>query len=170
LTVSVGPDRVAGTRPTAQDLTGVGLVILAAVGWSIENTLSTPLSRRYALKPFLAVKLVGGATVIAAASLAFTGGVLPPRDVWAPVLYNGTVGIVAAVFCFFFALRTVGATRTVVLFSSAGLWGALGGWLLLNEALTAAHVAGGALMILGVAWLANLAPGGATPKHTPPGP
>ena len=53
------------------------------------------------------------------------------------------------------ALRAAGATRSIVLFSTAGLWGALLGRVALGESLTWPHLAGAALMLGGVVALAR---------------
>lgn len=163
VTVAVGPDLARGMRPDLTNLAGAGLVSIASFSWSLDTTFSTPLTQRYPLRPLLGVKVLVGAVGLGAAAMLTGGfGTLGP-DVAPHILYNATIGTLGSVLLLLAGFRAVGATRTIVLFATAGFWGALTSWSLLGEALTWPHLVGGLLMLGGVVALSRTAAGRAEP-------
>lgn len=148
--VAIGPDLARGETPDLGALAGPGLVALAALAWSVDSTLNTRLLARYEARPLLAAKIAAGALALPLVAFAIDGVAWPALRVWPYVAFVAVSGVALSMVCFFGALRRVGATRTIVLFSTAGLWGALAARVALGEALTWPHVAGAALMMLGV--------------------
>lgn len=167
LAVALGPDLAHGALPSAESLWGAALVAVAVLSWSVDSTLTTPLTRRYALRPLTGAKISVGAlglTLLAAGA----GNAVPDRAVWPHVAFTAVLGIGASILCLYAAFRVVGATRSIVLFATAAFWGALLGRVFLGEALTWPHLAGGAVMLAGVVALSREAPH-ALPLTPPPG-
>lgn len=146
----------AGSATTAL---GAGLVVLAAMGWSLDNLASTHLSRRHDPAPLVALKgLLGGAGCLAL-FLALEPVPGPTLRNLGEVAFIGLVGITLSTLVFYRSLRLLGATRTTGVFIPAiALSGALAGWLLLREPVGWPHVASAALMVAGVALLSQAAP------------
>lgn len=150
LVVAVGPDVARGEAPELASLAGPALVALAALGWSVDSTISTRLLSRYPPTALLGIKALVGGIALPLLALAIEGNAAPPRAAWPHALIVAALGVVGSMAFFFGALTRVGATRTVVLFSTAGLWGAAAARVALGEALTWLHLAGAGLMMLGV--------------------
>lgn len=151
-----------GTARSGQStLVGAFLVLGAALGWAVDNILGTRLMGKYRPVHMLAVKGLGGGT-LAILALAVTGGsaAVPVADWWR-VLFVGGLGIGASAFCFYVALRTIGATRTSALcLPTSALAGALGGAVVLHESLGPVHLVAALLLATGVALVAwHPAPG-----------
>lgn len=142
---------LAGARGGETSLVGSALVLLAALGWGIDNTLSARLVGSYKPQQLVAVKgLVGGGTALVAAMLV--GDPLGvPLDAWRYVIYIGVLGVAASVYLFYQALGRIGATLTAGIFLPMGaVAGVLGGWILLDEALGPFHLVAALLALAGV--------------------
>jgi len=150
---------LAAGREGASSLLGAALVALAALGWGIDNTASTPLAARYDPRVLIAWKtLVGGTLVVLVALLLAGPPGGTPRD-WALAGLIGLVGVAASSVIFYVALRHLGAARTTVIFSTSALVGAALGHFLLAEPLTALHLAGAGASVLGVLLVTLRRPG-----------
>lgn len=136
---------------SATSIVGATLVSLAALGWGIDNTVSTKLVGTYRPHQLLAVKgLIGGATSLVAAASLGQDLSIPASEIW-HVVYIGALGVGASILLFYHALQRIGATLTSSLvLPTAALAGVLGGWLLLDERLMMVHAAAGALAFAGV--------------------
>lgn len=136
-------------------LVGVFLVLGAALGWAVDNILGTRLMGRYRAVHMLAMKGLPGGAMAIGLHVALGGSLaVAPADWWR-VLFIGGCGIGAAAFCFYVALRSIGATRTSALcLPTSALAGAVGGALVLGEALRPLHAAAALLLLAGVALVA----------------
>lgn len=140
--------RAAGGATTAW---GAALVALAALGWGVDNVVSTRLVAAYKPHHLLAVKgLIGGSAAFLAAILAGNSLAIPASEV-RTVAYIGILGVGASILLYYHALRRIGATLASGLFlPMTALAGVLGGWILLGEALTPVHAGAGALALGGI--------------------
>lgn len=125
------------------------LVVAACFAWGVDNNLTRKVSLADASWIAMVKGLVAGATNLA---LAFAlGASWPPLLV---VLGAGLVGFAsygASLALFIVGLRELGTARTGAYFSVAPFFGALLAIALLGEPVTAALLAAGALMAIGVA-------------------
>lgn len=139
-------------------LMGAALVLLAAVSWGVDNTISARLVGRYAPHQLLAIKgLAGGSAALVAAAMMGVSLALPPEEI-RYVAYIGILGVGGSILFFYHALRRVGATLTASLFIPAtALVGVLGGWAILHERLTLLHALAAALALAGVVLIARSA-------------
>ena len=164
IAVALGSARGEG----ASTLVGVFLVLGAALGWAVDNILGTRLMGRYRPVHMLAMKGLPGGAMAIALHLASGGGLGVAPDDWWRVLFIGGCGIGAAAFCFYVALRTIGATRTSALcLPTSALAGAMAGAIVLHEALRPLHAVAATLLMAGVTLVAL------RPSHGPaavPGP
>lgn len=147
------------------DLAGVGLVLLATVCWGVDNNVNAVLARRYDVRLLVAMRAgVGGGILVLAALVTGRSFDMPARA-WGLLVAIGLLGIGLSTMVYYLALRHVGPTRAVVVFSTAGIWGALAGFVVLGEDLGWHHAVAGALLLSGLTWLAK-----AGAKPPAPGP
>jgi len=164
--VPIGAAVASPAAPSGQGTTawGAALVALAAVGWAVDNTLSTKLVGSYTPMQVLAVKgLVGGLAALACATA--TGGLSShPSALGVGVaVAAGGVLLTGSLLCFYRALQSVGAARTSALnIPLTALASAAGGALVLGERPTWLHLVALLLAAAGVGLLAS-------PRaHSPP--
>lgn len=132
----------AGWQPTL-------LVALACLAWAIDNNLTRKVSLTDASWIAMVKGLAAGATNLALA-LAL-GATWPALPVVAAAAVVGFASYGASLALFVIGLRELGTARTGAYFSVAPFFGALLAILLLHEPVTAALLAAGALMAVGVA-------------------
>lgn len=136
------------------DLVGVLLVLGATLCWGVDNNVNAVLAHRYELRHLVAVRgVVGGALAVFVAALAGASFEAAASD-YAMLVGIGVLGLGLSTLVYYDALRHVGATRAVVVFSTSGLWGAVAALVVLREALGWHHAAAFALALVGFAWLA----------------
>lgn len=144
---------LGGTAESSTTWRGALFVGLAAVGWAVDNVLSTRLVGTYRPPQVLAVKgLVGGGLALAA---ALAWGVPAPGGFGLEVaVLVGGIGLAGSLLCFYRALQTIGAARTAAVnIPLTALAGGVGGVLLLQESFRLHHAAALALVVLGVVLL-----------------
>lgn len=140
----------------ARSLLGDGLVVLAALAWAVDNTLSTALSHRYEPHHLVAWKGLVGGLVVGCFALALGDGFDVPASAWPSVLFIGLVGIGLATGLLVLSFRRLGATRTVAVFiPGAALTGVAGGAIALGEAVGLIHGLSAALVLVGVGVMAR---------------
>ncbi|HEX2065662.1 MAG TPA: DMT family transporter [Candidatus Thermoplasmatota archaeon] len=125
---------LAGQRTGASSASGLLLVGLAAVAFSLDNVVSTTLTGAYRPWHLIAVKVLGAAPLLGAAWLA-AGGSGPERALdWGLLVGAGIAGLGGGSVLFYVALRSIGAARTAAIaMPTSGLAAAAGG-VLLGEA------------------------------------
>lgn len=129
---------------------GCVLVVLACLGWAIDNNLTRQIAHGDAVKIAL-VKGVCAGSVNLGLGLSF-GGVIPNAMAVLGALLVGFLGYGLSLVLFVFGLRHLGTARTGAYFSTAPFVGALASIVLLREPVSANFAVAGALMMLGV-WL-----------------
>jgi drug/metabolite transporter (DMT)-like permease len=135
---------------------GAALVLLATMGWAVDNVVSTPLALRYPARAIIAVKgLTAGGFLVAI--LAASGPLpAPSQPALLSLLYTGTLGLGASAICFYGALPRIGPTLTAsIQLPGAAVVGAGASWLLLGERLGAAHAAAVVLLLGGAILLSR---------------
>ena len=136
----VGGTDVAGS--------GAGWIVLACLGWALDNNLTRPISGSDALFIAAAKGIVAGTVNFAIALLM--GGVITSAALIAAALSLGLVGYGLSLVLFIFSLRALGAARTGAYFATAPFIGAAFAFAVLREPLTVSLLLGGVLMLIGV--------------------
>lgn len=136
----VGGTEIAGS--------GAGWIVLACLGWALDNNLTRPISGSDALFIAAAKGIVAGTVNFAIALV--TGSVLTSATLIAGALSLGLIGYGLSLVLFILSLRALGAARTGAYFATAPFIGAAFAFAILHESLTAHLLLGGALMLLGV--------------------
>ena len=137
----VGGTDVAGS--------GAGWIVLACLGWALDNNLTRPISGSDALFIAATKGIVAGAVNFAIALLM--GGVITSATLMPAALSLGLVGYGLSLVLFILSLRTLGAARTGAYFATAPFIGAAFAFAVLREPVTASLLVGGVLMLIGVA-------------------
>ncbi len=137
-------------------LAGDLLIVVSAVGWALYSTLSQDLLRTHS--PLLVVALVFDLSTLPLAALTLAGGANPLPALlhlsgagWAALLFLGWGCSALGYILWYGALQRREISRVSILQYLQPLVAALLGALLLNESPTWATVAGGALILGGVA-------------------
>lgn len=128
---------------------GLAAVMLATAAWGVDNTLSRAMADRDPGSVVLAKSSLGVAATLALA-LA-TGEPLPPPPATLALLAIGATGYGLSLRLYLLAQRSFGAARTGSVFAFAPFIGALLALALGDRSLSAGMMAGGALMLAGVA-------------------
>jgi drug/metabolite transporter (DMT)-like permease len=146
---------------------GSAAVLAGAVFVAYANVLVKARGARLDAAVLAAGQMACGFVVLAAAGLAFEGNPLNFR--WTPLalvclLYLTLVGSVAAFLLFYWLVRHVDVTKTMLIALVTPLAAVLLGMLVLGEEVTWRTLAGGALILAGIG-LVVLRRGRATPSE-----
>jgi drug/metabolite transporter (DMT)-like permease len=134
---------------------GMALILGSALGWALDNAVSTRLVGSYPPRSLIALKGLLGGTAALACALAAGVDVPAPRDALA-MAGLGVMSVALSSILFYTALRRVGAGRTSALnIATTALTGAAGGALLLGERLHLLHGVALLLVAAGAALLAT---------------
>lgn len=122
-------------------------IIGGTLFWAIDNSLSKKLSIENDVVKIASLKsLIGGGTVLAACIILDIP--LMPLVHNAPyILFVGFFSIGLSIVLFLSALRTVGSMRTILLFSTASLFGLICAYLVLGERVSGVQLAAGLAML-----------------------
>lgn len=150
----------AAAREAAHPLLGAALIALACFGWGLDNNFTQRISDRDPLQIAGVKGLVAGTVNII---LALALGQSFPKEAgpWALAAGVGLCCYGISLALFVIALRRLGAARTAALFATAPVSGIAASWIVLHERPAWASLAGGAVMVAGVLWLALI------PKSAP---
>ncbi len=162
-------------QPPLVGASGLGLLslMLAALGFAIYNVHSRPLAAHY---PPLAVSAyLGLLAPLSLVPFAFAAPLLGDLRAlsglsasgWALLIYISVGGITCGFFCWYLALRALGAIRASLLSYLMPLWGLVGSAWLLGEPITPWLPLGVALVGAGIV-ISNR--GAGTPTPTTKGP
>jgi drug/metabolite transporter (DMT)-like permease len=135
---------------TRIDPWGAGAIVLACLGWAVDNNLTRKISLADPVQIAAIKGVIAGPTALAIGLAA--GGGTPSAGASLAALATGFLGYGASLVLFILALRHLGTARAGAYFSTAPFVGALVSVPLLGEPVTAGLLLAGALMALGV-WL-----------------
>lgn len=128
------------------------LVLLACVCWGLDNHLTALIDGITPSQSTFWKGLAAGLTnlIIGLAIDPFAAGLV----VVLAALFVGVWAYGASIALYIRSAQTLGATRAQIAFASAPFFGVLLSVLVLDESLTIAHAASGALFIAGIAFFA----------------
>lgn len=134
---------------------GMLLVLGSALGWAIDNAVSTRLVGSYRVPSLIALKGLLGGTACLMAALA-VGSRTPALPGIGAMAAMGVLSIAVSSLLFYHALGLVGAARTSGMnVGTTALVGAAGGALVLGEHLVWLHGAALGAILAGAALLAS---------------
>ena len=133
-----------------QAIVGNLLIVFACLFWGVDNNLSKLLSKNRDLPHVVALKCLGGGSLLLL--LSFLLGVdfrIPIFSI--PYLISvGAFSIGFSIVLFVFALREIGSMKTGVIYSTSSFFGAMFAFMMLREPFTLIQLIAGLLMLLGV--------------------
>ena len=133
-----------------QAIVGNLLIVFACLFWGVDNNLSKLLSKNRDLPHVVALKCLGGGSLLLL--LSFLLGVdfrIPIFSI--PYLISvGAFSIGFSIVLFVFALREIGSMKTGVIYSTSSFFGAAFAFMMLREPFTLIQLIAGLLMLLGV--------------------
>jgi drug/metabolite transporter (DMT)-like permease len=130
------------------------MVLAGTLGWCLYTIYSRRLLDRYTPLRLTAWTMVLGTVplvLISLPELAAQDWSAPTAVNWLSLVGSAALAIVFGYVAWNWGLSRIGTARTAVYGNITPLWTGLFGWLLLGETWAPARVAGGALILLGVA-------------------
>lgn len=133
-----------------ENIPGNLLIIGACLFWGIDNNLSRFLSKKKDIILVTALKcFFGGSALLIISFLLDVNFSIPLTSI--PYLLSvGALSIAFSIMLFLFALRKIGSMRTVVIYSTSSLFGAVLAFIVLKEPFSPIQMTAGLVMILGV--------------------
>jgi drug/metabolite transporter (DMT)-like permease len=132
-----------------QGLVGNVLVLGSTVCWAVENNLIVVATRRFDVSSISKFRnLIGGVVVT---GLVLVGGLhfgFTPYNTLVLVLL--ALALTGGTFFFIAAVKTLGAIRMLLVWSTSTIFGAFFALVFLGEQITPGQLAGGALILMGV--------------------
>lgn len=125
------------------------LIVLACLGWAVDNNLTRQISQADAVQIALIKGLFAGAINLAVAILFLSPATPPPMTI-ASAMLVGFLGYGVSLALFVLALRHLGTARTSAYFSTAPFVGAAVSVIIFSEPLSLTLVGAACLMALGV--------------------
>jgi len=125
------------------------LIVLACLGWAVDNNLTRQISQADAVQIALIKGLFAGGSNLAVA-LLFLSPASPPLLTVASAMLVGFLGYGVSLALFVLAMRHLGTARTSAYFSTAPFVGAVLSVLIFAEPLSLSLVGAATLMALGV--------------------
>jgi drug/metabolite transporter (DMT)-like permease len=144
---------IAKTTTTPVSWSGIGFLMLCCTGWAIYTIAAKPLLDRYSSLAITLWTMVIAAPFmwpLADQSLVTLMANLDAKH-WAQVLYLVLPNALVGTFLWNYGAKDMSGSITGAFLYLIPVFGALSGWLLLNEAITPRFVIGSALMLAGVA-------------------
>lgn len=129
--------------------------ILAALCWTITSLSMERFGKGYSPWALNALTKLGGLIAVSILAFALSGQLLPGANAaqWGMLLLSGILGFSLGDGFLYAAYQTLGARRTLLIFSANPVLTALMGWGFLGEALKAVHILGILLAVGGIMWV-----------------
>ena len=147
--IAGGPGLALGTS-----LVGDGLTLLAAICWAAYTSWGAPILARHSPLRTTAIAMIGGSLALAPIGLIQTTGTdwgAVSAGAWAGFAYSALIAAGIANVIVFNAIKLLGPTRITGLQFLVPFIAVVLGAVFLGEAVQPAQVAGGAVIIAGVA-------------------
>ena len=133
-----------------QSLYGSMMVILAALFWSMDTSLSKFLSNKRDLVLIAALKCSIGGVFLILISLIMGLNLKLPLNQLPYLIFIGLFCISFSLVLTYFSIREIGSTRTGSIFAFDSLFGAIFAFIILNEPFTILQLLFGLFMLFGV--------------------
>jgi drug/metabolite transporter (DMT)-like permease len=133
---------------------GESFALTAALCWAIGSVLFSRIGRTVSPAAMNLVKCLSAATLLTLARVALSpslGPVRLTRGSAGLLAMSAVIGLTVGDTAYFASMVRIGAPRAILLLSSAPVFAAIGGALLLGEALTARTAAAIGLTLAGIA-------------------
>ncbi len=160
--VLVARGQLSGQAGGSRALVGDLLVLLAVIAWAVYAVWGRPYAMRYG------VITTTGVTIVSGSLLYLPFGILLSRAAsfqalspvgWGSVAYLVVLTSVVSYLLYYWALAREDASRVAIWSNTQPVLTALLAWALYGDPLTPSFVAGGLLVILGVAMTQQRPPG-----------
>jgi drug/metabolite transporter (DMT)-like permease len=146
----------------AASLAGDALTLMAALCWAVYTSFAAPILASHSPLRTTAWAMVGGVLVLAPLGLiqaAATDWAAVGTDAWAGLAYSAFVAAGISNVVVFHGVRLLGPTRITAFQFLVPFIAVLMGWAFLAEVIQPAQLAGGAVILAGVAIARSLSVG-----------
>lgn len=139
------------TSVVASSSLGNLLIAFGYLGWATENNLGRLLGEDIPTVSLVCVKAIVAGVSMGILALAFGQNLSVPWRVMPGIVASGSVALGLSLALFYAAMRHIGAGRTGLISSTSSVWGVVAALGILGETLSMKVIAGGLLMLLGLA-------------------
>ncbi len=132
---------------------GNGVMLLAAMMWGSYTAMSRPLVKRHSPLALTVLALILALPFMVALAVPFWSEVNWSRVTglyWIAIIFSGTLSTGVAIVLWNNAVRTLGASHTAAFGNLVPLVALVSGYLILDDRILPAQIAGGSLIILGL--------------------
>ena len=127
------------------------LMFVGAFFWTAQILLVDKFANRVDLMELSAAQIFMTMILSFAAMFAFESPKLTAMvDAWLPIIYAGVMSSGVAFTLQLYGQRYAEPSAAAILMSFEAIFGALAGWLILNEAMTSREIFGCVLMLIGM--------------------
>ncbi|MFM9105475.1 MAG: DMT family transporter [Chloroflexota bacterium] len=155
LAVLVTWGRGSGVELNRTTLFAAGMLLVAPAAWAAYTVLNKPLLARHPPLEIAAIGMIVGAAILSPLGVFSPGrlGRIAGLDAvgWGSVLFSAVFSLIVAFILFARALRTLTPSEVAMSTYLTPLFAIFFAWLLLGERPTPGLVAGGALIVAGIA-------------------
>ncbi len=152
--VLVARGQLSGQAGDSRALVGDLLVLLAVISWAIYAVWGKPYAERYGVVTTTGITIVTGSLLYLPVGLLFSSAAsfraLSPAG-WGSVAYLVVLTSVVSYLLYYWALAREDASRVAIWSNTQPVLTALLAWAVYGDPLTPSFVAGGVLVIVGVA-------------------
>jgi len=134
----------------AQEIFGNLLIVSACLFWGVDNNLSKLLSKKRDLPHIVALKCLGGGSILLIFAFFLEVDFRIPILSLPYLLSVGAFSIGFSIVLFVFAIREIGSMKTGVIYSTSSFFGAAIAFIVLNEPFTMIQLFASLIMFLGV--------------------
>lgn len=143
-----------GARLGGGEIKGLLICAIGPFSWAFYTVLSKPMLRRYTPTETAAYTGIGGALALIPLAVLNDGMIGRYRELnglgWVAVVYLVALGFVLAYILWYRGLQALAASQAAVYVYLIPVFGLLGAWLLLDEAITRYLLLGAAVILAGV--------------------
>ena len=134
------------------DFANVGnlFIILTMFCWALDNNLSKILTKTIDVSRLVHLKsLLGGATLLGIV-LLFGIPISISDENWINLILLGVIGFAAPMFLFYYAIKNIGAVKTILIFSTSSIFGVVYAFIFLQEQIQYHQILAMGIMVFGI--------------------
>lgn len=125
-------------------------IVLTMFCWALDNNLSKILTKTIDVSRLVHLKsLLGGVTLLGIV-LLFGIPISVSEENWINLILLGTIGFAAPMFLFYFAIKNIGAVKTILIFSTSSIFGVVYAFIFLQEQIQHHQILAMGIMVFGI--------------------
>ncbi|KAF6242992.1 EamA/RhaT family transporter [Nitrosopumilus sp. b1] len=134
------------------DFANVGnlFIILTMFCWALDNNLSKILTKTIDVSRIVHLKSLLGGVVLVGIVLLLGIPISVSEESWINIILLGIIGIAAPMFLFYYAIKNIGAVKTILIFSTSSIFGVVYAFIFLQEQIQYHQIIAMGIMVFGI--------------------